>query len=122
MLRLSYGRGREPLRDAGSAGGLTELAVADAATLTGVPLTPAAVVDTDIVRWASALPRPQAGHRVVMDAVRSRVEQAGGLYLTGSVVAGTGLAAVVADARKVAAAVVAAARGAAPNSPAPDVG
>ncbi len=104
VLRLSYGRGPDPL----PGGGLTELAVADASTLTGVPLAPGSVVDTDTVRWTSAVPRPQAGHRASMDAVRSRA-QSEGLHLTGSVVAGTGLAAVVADARRVAAAIAAAA-------------
>lgn len=117
VLRLSYGRGQEPL----PAQGMTELAVADAATLTGVRLTPGAVVDTDVVRWTSALPRPQAGHRVSMDAVRGAVSRADGLHLTGSVVAGTGLAAVVADARRVAAGIVAAAGPAAPNDRRPHV-
>jgi oxygen-dependent protoporphyrinogen oxidase len=111
VLRLSYGRGADPV----PIQGLTELAIADAATLTGVPLPPGAVVDTDIVRWSSALPRPQAGHRVSMDAVRSQVVRAGGLHLAGSVVAGTGLAAVVADARAVAVGIVAGAGATAPN-------
>ena len=43
-----------------------------------------------------------------MVAVREQVRRRPGLYLTGSIVAGTGLAAVVADARTVAAAVLAA--------------
>ena len=116
VLRLSYGRGHDPL----PTGGLTELAVADAATLTGVPLTPATVVGSDMVRWTSALPRPQAGHRKSMEALRGEVALAGGLHLAGSVVAGTGLAAVVADARAVAAAVVSA--GLSRSNAVPDVG
>lgn len=115
VLRLSYGRGQDPP----PAGGLTELAVADATTLTGVPLTSASVVGSDIVRWAAALPRPQAGHRASMDAVRSEVSGAAGLHLVGSVVAGTGLAAVVTDARKAAAALLA---GRSRPIPPPDVG
>ena len=116
VLRLSYGRGGGNLPGTG----LVQTAIADAATLTGVPLTAGALVDSDVVRWSSALPRPQAGHRVAMDAVRAEVARIGGLHLTGSVVAGTGLAAVVADARKVAAAV--AAESLPPDSSAADVG
>lgn len=106
VLRLSYGRGGQmlPAHD-----DLIALAVRDSATLTGVPFTADAVLDTDIVRWTSALPRPQAGHRAAMDAIRGAVARAGGLQLTGSLVAGTGLAAVVADARKAAAALLASA-------------
>lgn len=119
VLRLSYGRGRQPLP---SQAALVDLAIADAATLTGVPVTPDDLVGSAIVRWTSALPRPQAGHRASMDAVRAKAGELPGLQLTGSVVAGTGLAAVVADARRVAAAVVAAAGSAAPKPAAPDVG
>lgn len=118
VLRLSYGRGGEDL----PVTGLVDLAVADAATLTGVPLTARDLVDSDVVRWSSALPRPQAGHRAAMDAVRTAVARTDGLHLTGSVVAGTGLAAVVADARSVAAAIVSGALPATPNGTAADVG
>ncbi len=117
VLRLSYGRGGQPLP-----AGLVDLAVADSATLTGVPLTAGAVVGSDVVRWTSALPRPQAGHRAAMDAVRSEVVRTAGLHLTGSLVAGTGLAAVVADARRVAAALRIGTRPAAGHRTASDVG
>ena len=110
VLRLSYGRGDEaPPASAGS----TTLALADASTLTGVHLSESALVDSDVVRWTSALTRPQPGHRAAMDALRGQVAERPGLALTGSMVAGTGLAAVVADARQVAARLVSAGRPAA---------
>ena len=80
----------------------SHLALADAAVLTGVPLDGSSLVDSDVVSWTSALPRPQPGHRAAMDRLRQQVDQRPGLHLTGSMVAGTGLAAVVADARIVA--------------------
>ena len=103
VLRLSYGRGTGPLPTEHH---LPALALDDASTLTGIGLTAGDVVDHDVIRWTSALPRPQPGHRAAMDGVRHQVAQRPGLSLTGSVVAGTGLAAVVADARNVAGAVI----------------
>jgi len=99
VLRLSYGRGAEPLP---AASDLLPLALADAAALTGVPLLPRHLLEGAVVRWTSALPRPQPGHRAAMNGLRERVAARPGLRLTGSLVAGTGLAAVVADARAVA--------------------
>ena len=99
VLRLSYGRGAEPLP---AASDLLPLALADAAALTGVPLLPRHLQEGAVVRWTSALPRPQPGHRAAMNGLRERVAARPGLRLTGSLVAGTGLAAVVADARAVA--------------------
>ncbi len=99
VLRLSYGRGAEPLP---AASDLLPLALADAAALTGVPLLPRHLQEGAVVPWTSALPRPQPGHRAAMNGLRERVAARPGLRLTGSLVAGTGLAAVVADARAVA--------------------
>lgn len=99
VLRLSYGRGAEPLPTASD---LLPLALADAAALTGVPLLPRHLQEGAVVPWTSALPRPQPGHRAAMNGLRERVAARPGLRLTGSLVAGTGLAAVVADARAVA--------------------
>jgi oxygen-dependent protoporphyrinogen oxidase len=108
VLRLSYGRGDDlPVRDRAPVGAaLIERALADASTLTGVALCGASLVDSDIVRWTSALPRPRPGHRAAMDTLRGEIGDRPGLHLTGSMVAGTGLAAVVADARIVAAAIL----------------
>lgn len=116
VLRLSYGRGAAatdtyPLDEED----LTTLALADARTLTGVRLDRADLVGSALVRWSSALPRPEPGHRAQMDRLRSEVGARPGLYLTGSVVAGTGLAAVVSDARTVGRSVVSAGHHAQPR-------
>ncbi len=115
VLRLSYGRGDDAVRDAPPTDdgrltdlALTDLALDDAATLTGVPMDSACLVGSAVVRWTSALPRPQPGHRVAMTQLRDEVGSRPGLQLTGSMVAGTGLAAVVADARAVAERIVSA--------------
>ncbi len=99
VLRLSYGRGGAALPERAK---LVNMALADAAVLTGVPLDASSLVDSDVVSWTSALPRPQPGHRVATNRLREQVDEHPGLHLTGSVVAGTGLAAVVCDARAVA--------------------
>ncbi len=110
ILRLSYGRG-----DQGSPAGvgratadtnLVDQALADATVLTGIRLDRSSLLDSDVVRWTSALPRPRPGHVAAMNALRDQVENRPGLALTGSMVAGTGLAAVVTDARAVAGAIV----------------
>lgn len=105
VLRLSYGRGEAllpPLEE------LVPLALADSSTLTGVTLRPEHLVDSAVVSWTSALPRPEPGHRTAMNRLRIDVAALPGLHVTGSMVAGTGLASVVADARSVAAEVTSA--------------
>ncbi len=98
VLRLSYGRG------AGSASipadpDLPGIALADAADLLGVPLRPASVLDSAVVRWDSALPVPRPGHAAAVQTLRAAL--AGhGLFVVGSAVAGTGLGAVIGDARQ----------------------
>lgn len=103
VLRLSYGRGGSghPSSD-----GLVELSVRDAATLTGVGLRLEHLVDSAVVSWTSTLPRPAPGHRATITALRAQVAAQAGLYLVGSMVAGTGLAAVIADARSTSASIL----------------
>ncbi len=107
VLRLSYGRGGAVLPERAK---LVDLALADAAVLTGVPLDASSLVDSDVVSWTSALPRPQPGHRDAMNRLRNQVGGRPGLHVTGSMVAGTGLAAVVGDARAVANGILSAGR------------
>ena len=103
VLRLSYspparpGRGPDD-RLPGDAE-LPRLALADASDLLGVPLTAGSLADADVVRWDAALPVPRPGHA---DAVAELRTAAGtvGLSIVGSAVAGTGLGAVVGDARE----------------------
>ena len=109
VLRLSYGRGDQGSPAGGcptDASGLVDQALADATVLTGIGLRRESLLDSDVVRWTAALPRPRPGHVTAMNALRDQVENRPGLALTGSMVAGTGLAAVVTDARAVAGAIV----------------
>ncbi|MBU4213697.1 MAG: protoporphyrinogen oxidase [Actinobacteria bacterium] len=104
VLRLSYGRGGEQTaalpEDHGQ---LVELAMADASHLLGLPLDAERLVAADVVRWTQALPRPSAAHRDAVAQVRAVAADLPGLTITGAWVAGTGLAAVVEDARGAAA-------------------
>ena len=91
VVRLSYGRGGS-LPTPG-----LETALADASVLLGVPLTREHVLGWVRSDWPLGLGAPPAGHRTAMAAVRADLPAE--LWLTGAWVAGTGLAAVVADAR-----------------------
>lgn len=101
VLRLSYGREDVPLPAAGRLGEATERARRDAEVLLGVPLPAAAVLGAAVRRWCSGLPRPGVGQARAVAQLRAGLPA--GLSLVGAGVAGTGLAAVVADARRVAA-------------------
>lgn len=107
VLRLSYGRGGDerPLPEAVARDpdALRRLAIADAATLLGVALDPASVTGFARVAWSSALPRPGTGHAKRVAALRTEVAAHPGLAVCGAWIAGNGLAAVVADARRTAA-------------------
>lgn len=98
VLRLSYDR----LAEADEAR-LREIAVRDAGTLLGVPLTESQVVGFARVRWAGAIPPARAGRRDEVVRLRTALEALPGLHATGAWLAGTGLAAVVGDARALAA-------------------
>jgi oxygen-dependent protoporphyrinogen oxidase len=102
VLRLSYGR-RE-----GAAGGadlvlddesLLSAALVDASALLTVPVSPADIVDWDVVRWAGALPFAAVGHKQRVGQVRAVCAATPGLTVVGGWLAGNGLAAVVADTR-----------------------
>ena len=54
----------------------------------------------DVVRWRSALPVATPGHREKVTAFRQWVDATPGLDAVGAWLAGTGLAAVVADTRR----------------------
>ena len=94
-LRLSYGRPGEPPPEVD-----LERALADARTLTGVRITPSDVVDSALVRWDGTLPPATPEHRERVRRLRAQVRGLPGLALTGAWAAGTGIAAVVEDARR----------------------
>jgi oxygen-dependent protoporphyrinogen oxidase len=95
VLRLSYD---SPVVTAATPDDeLRDTAVADASVLLGVALDPATIVDTARVEWSAPLPQEAAG------ASSSLPE---GVVRVGGAVAGRGLAAVIAHARRVAAELV----------------
>lgn len=99
VVRLSYGRGPVPPEvDAA-------VALADASALLGVPLTGGRLAGSAVTRWHDGLAAPRPGHRDRVAAVRA--PDGGptlpGLWATGAWVSGSGLAAVVQDARRTAA-------------------
>lgn len=98
VLRLSYGRSPDG-GDLPAGAGLPDIALQDASTLLGLKLAPESVVDTAVLRWSSALPTPVPGHAAGVEALRVALAPRR-LSVVGSAVAGTGLAAVVADARR----------------------
>ncbi len=102
VLRLSYGRGSSATPDVSS-----DLALRDASGLLGVDLTADMLRASARRRWTSALPTPEVGHQATV--ARLRIGLPPRIALTGAWVAGTGLAAVVADSRRTATAVLAAA-------------
>jgi oxygen-dependent protoporphyrinogen oxidase len=99
VLRLSYGRGDGT--DLPAEIDLPGIALTDAGTLLGLDLPRSAVVDAAVVRWSSALPVPAPGHAARVAALRAALGPRG-IEVVGSAISGTGLAAVVADARKAA--------------------
>ena len=103
VLRLSYGRAGRPSPLTGlSSRAARERAVADASTLLNIPIAESTVVASDVVRWTNALPLAAEGQKERIETVRTGVEQVEGLEVTGSWLAGTGLASVVPDSRKAA--------------------
>ena len=100
VVRLSYGRGgARPEPEVATA-------LADASVALGVRLTRRNLVGWARSDWPTGLGAPPPGHRDRMVALRRDLPR--GLWVTGAWVAGTGLAAVVADARATAAAIAAA--------------
>ncbi|WP_034228622.1 protoporphyrinogen/coproporphyrinogen oxidase, partial [Actinotalea ferrariae] len=101
VVRLSYGGARHARtldEDAPLA-----TALADASTLLGVRLGADQVVGWTRTPWPAGLPQVRPGHRDRVAGVRRTLEQHPGLDACGAWLAGTGLVAVVADARALAA-------------------
>lgn len=106
IIRLSYGRaGRVPETRGMSERDRCALVVRDASALLGTPIDESAVLDIVRTSWTNTLPFAARGQRERIDHVRSSVAAIPGLEVTGSWLAGTGLASVVPDARRVAKAV-----------------
>ncbi|MEG9248864.1 protoporphyrinogen oxidase [Arthrobacter sp. Soc17.1.1.1] len=103
VLRLSFGRVGDTPADVGLATPddvLYRHALADASTLLDVPIVEADVLDWDVVRWEGALPHASVGHRERVARIRAVVAgESASLAVTGGWLAGTGLVAVIDDAR-----------------------
>ncbi len=102
VLRLSYGR----LNDVASALAnaddktLRNAALQDASVLLGLEITAGDVLGFDVVRYSGALPFATTGHAKRVARIRSLADTHPGLDIVGAWLAGTGLAAVIADTRK----------------------
>ncbi|MDO5535320.1 MAG: FAD-dependent oxidoreductase [Propionibacteriaceae bacterium] len=97
VLRVSYGRAGVPTPEPTLAG-----ALADASVLLGVDLAEDQVAGHTIVHFPNSLPPQTPAHRVRVRELADRLADLPGLAITGAWYAGNGLAAVVADAARVA--------------------
>lgn len=112
VLRLSYGSGGRQSQNTDpeltlSDDQLVTLALRDASTLLGVRLRPKELIDADVVRWEQTLTRPSVGHSERVLKVREKAADLPSTVAVGAWLAGTGLAAVVADTRAQVAALLA---------------
>jgi oxygen-dependent protoporphyrinogen oxidase len=103
VLRLSYGRaGRTSQTLELDDAEFEALALRDAATILNMPLAASSAVGFARTRWTNALPYAALGERDRIQEVRSRVDGIPALEVTGGWLSGTGLAAVIPDAREAA--------------------
>jgi oxygen-dependent protoporphyrinogen oxidase len=101
VLRLSFGRGADDDETAQLPDDeLYEVALRDASVLLGVEIRPTDVVGWDVVRWTNALPHATIGHRDRIARIRAAAAEERALEITGAWLAGTGLVAVVDNARE----------------------
>ncbi|HEY1105897.1 MAG TPA: FAD-dependent oxidoreductase [Agromyces sp.] len=104
VVRLSYGRAGQP----NPLDGLTDeavaaLALADASRLLGVPLDASMLRASGRTEWRDAVSHAAIGQRDRVHALEEAIAAEPGIEVTGSWVAGTGLASVVPHAREAAA-------------------
>jgi oxygen-dependent protoporphyrinogen oxidase len=103
VLRLSYGRAGRASHTVGLDDAAFEaLALRDASSILNMPLAVSSVVGFARTRWTNALPYAALGERDRIQAVRDRVDDIPALEVTGAWLTGTGLAAVIPDAREAA--------------------
>ena len=99
VLRLSYGRAGQLGDEVADDAGLYRAALADASTLLETTIDDADVVGWTVVRWNGSLPHASVGHRDLVARVRAAAAAERNLEITGAWLAGTGLVAVIDDAR-----------------------
>lgn len=98
VLRLSYGRGGERSGSADTADDMTGLALRDAGRMLGVPLGGSDLEAHAVVDFSGQLAASRAGQAAQRARFQEQIAAVDGLTLWGSAIAGTGLAAVVANA------------------------
>ncbi|MWV57609.1 NAD(P)-binding protein [Rathayibacter sp. VKM Ac-2754] len=104
VLRLSYGRpGERPPLEGASDAEAAAVALRDASVLLGIALDPASLVDSARVRWANVRPAAALGRREHLEAFREALAPVEGVVVTGTWLAGTGLASVLPHATEAAA-------------------
>ena len=104
VVRLSYGRaGATNESVTMSDASLKARGLQDVAALMNIPLSESDVVGFARVQWQNAQPLAAAGQRDRLAALAAAVQKVPGLEVTGSWVAGTGLASVIPHAREAAA-------------------
>lgn len=104
VLRLSYGRpGERPPLEGASDAEAAATALRDASVLLGVDLDPESLVDSARVRWANVRPAAALGRRAALEAFREALAPVEGVAVTGTWLAGTGLASVLPHAAETAA-------------------
>jgi oxygen-dependent protoporphyrinogen oxidase len=102
VLRLSYGRLTDEaarLADADDAT-LVAAGIRDAQTLTGVSISEADVLASDVVRHGGALPMATPGHRALLEKIGQVLDAEENLDVVGAWRVGTGLTAVVGATRR----------------------
>lgn len=99
VLRLSYGRAGQLGDEVADDAALYRAALADASALLETTIDEADVVGWKVVRWNGALPHASVGHRDLVARVRAAAASERHLEITGAWLAGTGLVAVIDDAR-----------------------
>jgi oxygen-dependent protoporphyrinogen oxidase len=100
VIRLSYGRAGEESRVPTSDDEFAALALRDASQLLGVELTTGQLEGFARTEWPDALPAPLPGQRALAVAAREELRGLPGIEVAGAWIAGSGLAAVVADAER----------------------
>ena len=93
VLRLSYDR------DVVAESPTQAQALADAGALLGLTLDESSVRGFDLTRWNDSLAFATVGHRARVESVRTQVNAVPGLLVVGAWMAGTGLAATIAQSR-----------------------
>lgn len=104
ILRLSYGRGNTSQGQSITELTLSDeqlmsLALHDASRIMGTSLSRKHLIDADVVRWKSAMPRVSVGHQEKIKAFRKNLSTLSRVASVGAWLSGTGLASVVPDTR-----------------------